>query len=165
MFGVYGCIDSPTVELVDPPDAATSSTPALTDAGSPETPAPAPVPTPTPSVCDARCAAAGGACNGDVCTFVCQGTAACKDDLSCPPGMPCKVSCTGKDACRGVTCRDATSCIIECTSGDPACNGRVTCAGPSCAVTCGVNGCKEDEVRCCADTCTIDGQDARATCR
>ena len=35
-------------------------------------------------VCHESCAAAGGSCDGSVCTFSCNGTQACNDEIVCP---------------------------------------------------------------------------------
>jgi len=164
---VTGCISSPSVSLVDQPDAATLVAD-TSDAGSageadgssstpPEKPAPDAGPGPTPSLCDGRCKNAGGSCNGDVCTFSCPGSAACNDDIICPSGMPCTVTCTGKEACpHEVRCLQATDCNITC-DGENACKNKVSCAGPTCAISCVNKGCSADEVRCCAKSCTFNG--------
>jgi hypothetical protein len=154
---VSACIESPTVELVDSPDAAASSTPPPAPTTTTGGPAPAPS-------CDStRCEPAGGKCVGDACTFECKGEGACKQPIKCPSGMPCNVSCVGDEACEGtIECLDATSCTIHC-SGEHACKQGVICEGQRCAVTCEQKGCSADDVRCCATACTLNG--AAATCR
>lgn len=154
-IGVSGCISSPTVELVDPPggDASTLAADA-SDAGAAEAATDA-ARTPTPT-CDARCAAAGGTCTADVCTFTCPGGPACDKDIRCPSGMACSVTCSGRGACRGVVCLDTTSCTISC-DGDDACGGTVGCGGAQCTITCTNRGCKIDDVRCCAKSCLVNG--------
>jgi hypothetical protein len=148
IVALYACIDSPTVELVDRADGAASSTSS--------TPA-------APGPCDpARCAAAGGTCTDDVCSFTCTGSVRCEASIRCPSGMPCGVSCVGKDACtRRVECREATRCTIVC-DGESACKEGVTCEGPDCAISCKNGGCEDEELRCCATACTVNG--AAATC-
>ena len=147
VFALHACIDSPSVALVEQPDASTSSTTA---------PAPA-------SICDARCTDAGGTCNGDVCTFSCTEAAKCEREIRCPSGIPCEVSCIGKDAClRRVECREAPQCTIVC-DGEGACKEDVACTGTACAITCANEGCQDGKVRCCAEQCTVNGE--AATCR
>ena len=146
---LYGCIDSPTVELVESPDASTNATPAPTD---------------PPPACDPkRCEDARGTCSNDVCTFTCSGERACDHDIRCPSGMPCSIACTGREACnRKVECKESPRCTIAC-DGDDACKEGVTCNGADCAVTCQNGGCDASNVRCCATSCTLDG--VAATCR
>jgi hypothetical protein len=155
---VSGCIESPTVELVDRPDGGASSTSTTPTApSSAETPAPD---ASTPACDAARCIAAGGACTNDVCSFTCTHEAKCEETVRCPSGMPCSVSCLGKDACtRRVECREATRCAITC-DGENACKEGVTCEGPECAITCNDEGCVEDKTKRCATVCTVNGQAA-----
>jgi hypothetical protein len=121
----------------------------------------------------------GGTCDGATCVITCATTGACPSAMVCPPGVPCHVQCTAKQACRSVSCGDASACEIDCVgeracdgnvlsnsetsaiacNGKEACHGNVTCNGDTCAITCSVEGCKMDVVDCCATSCTVNGFD------
>lgn len=158
LVSAAGCIDSPNVELIAAGDAATLAADPPDAGGDSATGTPPKDPTPeAPPACDGRCANAGGTCTNDTCTFTCPGSPGCSNDIKCPSGMPCNITCVGKDACNGrIECKDGTSCVVDC-NGENACKGGVVCTGNQCAVTCANGGCEEDEVRCCAPTCTLNG--------
>lgn len=93
---------------------------------------------------DVACAAAGGACVAGACELVAT------DELprACPPGMPCRVLCSGFRFCRdGVTCAGASWCEVRCI-GFRACQAGVTCGTAQCDVTC-------DGEEACADGITV----------
>jgi hypothetical protein len=113
------------------------------------------------------CNAAGGACEDDVCVIE-QST---EGRVTCPTGMPCRVVCSGMDACRaGVDCGGATTCDVRCV-GENACrDAGVDCGvAATCLVHCegkkacehGGGGPQGDSVECNQSTCevTCDGED------
>lgn len=123
----------------------------------------------TPARCSApTCAGAGGKCDGDACVITCPGSARCGDEIKCPTGMACRVTC-GSKSCKRVTCNGADSCSVTC-DGDQACSDQVTvnsasstvichgkdackkvdCEGANCAVTCDPPSCETKDVHCCA---------------
>ena len=130
--------------------------------------------------CAERCLVAGGTCEDGTCMLSCPGHAGCGSVVTCPPGVPCRITCTGKEACKTVSCGEATRCTVLC-EGEQACKGKVssmatdtsitctgkdacdtdvTCSGATCAVTCSSTdgrGCDPAKVRCCASACTYNG--------
>lgn len=113
------------------------------------------------------CDAAGGTCDGDVCVIETSG----QGRVTCPAGMPCRVECSGRDACRnGVDCDGATTCDVRCI-GENACRDMgVDCGTVDiCLVHCegkkacehGGGGPQADSVECNQSTCevTCDGED------
>jgi hypothetical protein len=82
-----------------------------------------------PSVCN------GGCDNSGTCNVTGNGG----DNITCPPGKTCNISCVG-NACGDITCTNADKCMIMCI-GNSAC-GDVTCGAADCIVTCtGTNAC------------------------
>lgn len=140
----------------------------------------------SPANCNAACT--NGTCDGGWCVIACKGNDC--TSATCPPGVPCDVRCTGKDACKeGVDCAEATACNVLC-EGTAACtNRKIRCKGEACQVTCkgkdacsasidcdagtcalrclGDATCKNGTVSCAADRCSVEcggggknGQDA-----
>jgi hypothetical protein len=63
------------------------------------------------------------------------------DDVTCPAGFRCTITCT-PGTCGNINCSGAASCAITC-SGDNACN-NLTCGTADCTVTCsGTNACND----------------------
>lgn len=132
----------------------------------------------SPDNCNAACD--GGTCDGGWCVMGCGTNGGkCPSSVTCPPGIPCEVHCTGADACRkGVDCGEATACNVLC-SGTASCSEEtVRCKGTACQVTCAAKDaciggiacdagtcvlrclqdstCKNDKVTCHADRCTVE---------
>ncbi len=110
-----------------------------------------------PALCDeSRCGAAGGACMNGACTI--EGRAGMH--YECPSGMPCRVVCSGSDACDYVLCKDATSCDVIC-SGDNACRFGVGCdTADTCTIRCsGDDSCQGSQglpaIGCYSTTCDV----------
>ncbi len=148
-------VDCPLTSTAEVPDAAPSSPDAGADG--PSTPD-APL-----TACQASCP---GSCEGDTCVIDCTSDGSC-ENLSCPSGLPCRVSC-GKNACKRLDCSLASSCDITC-NGKNSCE-EVTCGSGRCEVACnGDKACKRG-VECqsaCACEVTCGGDDAcrdRADC-
>src|SRR5690606_12561894 len=67
---------------------------------------------------------------------------ACSEEIRCPDGFDCTISCSGADSCAGpVVCPvdGAESCEVQC--GQDACKAGVECHATSCTVECGAGGC------------------------
>src|SRR4051812_4320159 len=43
--------------------------------------------------CAQVCPDAGGSCSSGTCAITCPGASACDNDIVCPPGVPCTVTC------------------------------------------------------------------------
>ncbi|MBA3391483.1 MAG: hypothetical protein H0T89_02510 [Deltaproteobacteria bacterium] len=107
------------------------------------------------------CGAAGGTCIGGVCVIE-RGTTAF---VTCPAAMPCRIACSGKDACKmGASCGAATTCEVRC-DGESACVERgVDCGtAATCDVRCfGQAACEHQvsgataSVECRNAACTVE---------
>ncbi len=107
----------------------------------------------SPDNCAAACT--GGTCDAGWCVIDCKG-AACPNGVTCPPGIPCDVRCTGADACKtGVDCGDATACNVLCGGTGACSNGKVRCKGSACRVTCNARDACIAGVDCDAGTCML----------
>jgi hypothetical protein len=116
------------------------------------TPDAATAPHDAPNLCQLGCA--NGTCIDGVCVIDCSATSACQnDDVTCPPGLPCRVIC-GHSACtKKVRCGQASSCEVRC-NGDNSCSDEVVCGVNRCAVHCvGVGACKKTT---CKQACACD---------
>lgn len=86
-----------------------------------------------------------GGCAGGVCLINNP-----SNNVTCPPGMPCRVRCIGTEVCVDqIDCGSSTTCEVECT-GTQACNGlRLECSSATtCALTCGnPSGCNSIDLR------------------
>jgi hypothetical protein len=168
-----GCVDDPTFQQADasaPPDGAGSTNGSSSSSGGP---------TPSDAGPGGRCnpATCAGTCDADTCVIACPGRASCDDEIRCPAGADCRITCSGKAACKKVTCSGgATSCSLTC-DGDQACSDeidlnapsstmvctgkdacrKVACEGAACAVQCDGASCAPKDVRCCAETCLVNG--------
>ena len=171
-----GCISSPSLSTANEPAADGGDD--LSDAGAALEAAPAedaPPDDAAHAACVAACPA-GGTCEGGTCVLACPGIAGCMLGVTCPPGIPCRVSCTGPRSCGTVDCGTASSCRVDC-NGDTAC-GKIRgaaaqtdivctgksacrdtrCDGDTCTVQCAGDACKPADVACCAATsCTVNG--------
>lgn len=84
------------------------------------------------------CPAACTKCSKDGrCEIECG--ASCPKTITCPPGIPCRVRCTGKGNCSGaiIDCLGATSCDVECTRTEACVGAVIRCGGGKCRVACG----------------------------
>ena len=108
---------------------------------------------------DSTCVANGGRCEdgGNNCIIECNEAGTnCLGDITCPPGIGCRVVCAFDDTCiQQVDCTLATSCDVTC-SGKHTCAG-IACAGTSCKVACsGMDSCEMGLIDCKAtDSCNI----------
>jgi len=100
-----------------------------------------PIPTADDSSCGAQCEYAGGRCSSGVCFFDCRATGSCStQQVICPAGVPCDVTCGDRACASNVICHRGSTCDIRCV-GDRACGSEVICEG-DCNVTCsGENSC------------------------
>ena len=101
------------------------------------------------------CEGAGGRCMNGTCTIEGRPNA----DVNCPNGMPCQVTCTGRNACRAVRCHDATSCTVDCL-GEDTCSGVSCDSSETCDVQCeGRRSCPGvdpfESVYCVDSQCTV----------
>lgn len=154
------------VPPVSPPDARTSDG-AAPDGAPSDGGLDAPVDAEDLDAAIAACVAVcpdGSACEGGTCNFDCSGQNACQGSrVTCPPGIPCHVTC-GETACnQAVSCGDASRCAIDCVGNNACQGGRVTCGGSECTVACtGATTCNQ-AVQCNATArCSIScsGSDA-----
>ena len=101
-------------------------------------------------------------CDGVTCTLEC-GAGECAQDITCPAGRACSVTCSGADACGGsIDCSAGTSCDVECT-GPRSCGRPIECGSGSCRVECAGDGSCASTVDCddaCACDLTCAGEDA-----
>lgn len=107
-----------------------------------------------PAECD-RCDAAAG------CSIYCGAGGGGCDNVVCPDGWPCRVTCNGGSACLGaqVHCPDGFPCSVACDGGAACDNLQVLCAGDGpCGVQCGATSCDGAVVGCASGHCS-------ATCR
>ncbi len=84
------------------------------------------------------CPAACTSCTGTTCNILCDGTHPCANPVTCPPGLPCHVTCNATDVCsqRPISCAKATSCRVEC-SQEHACEMvSLECGSGACRLDC-----------------------------
>jgi hypothetical protein len=131
------------------------------------------------AACAAVCGAAGGTCVGATCVIACPGAPSCLTGVTCAPGVPCQIKCVGKTVCGQVSCGTAPSCSIECTgeqaclrvssssaqtvlvcTGKDACKTSI-CSGDTCSIQCWNEGCRIEDLDCCAKQCTVNGAPGR----
>ena len=136
---------------------------------------------PIPSVgdgsCGDQCAHNGGLCSDGTCFFDCQAKGSCaKQQVICPTGVPCDVTC-GDGACtQNVLCNKDSTCNVHC-AGERSCASELICEG-ECHVTCsGLNSCpggtggsvKLLDLKCtgrqsCGSTVQCEGEDCQVSC-
>lgn len=170
-------VEPPKVDAGDPPE---ESLPEIDAAG---------VDASMENCLASSCVDAGGGCDAGWCVIERDAGAVA---VACPPGIPCRVSCSGPDTCKdGVDCASAGACDIECRGKGACANDRVACSGVLCNVACvgdgacvagvacdagqcdvrciGKDACKNSGVTCNADRCTVqcgrlDGGTGKDTC-
>lgn len=126
---------SPSLPAHAPADGATGVDAPLPDATSPG-PRDAGADAPAEAGPDAGCPPSCTRCTLGVCEIECT-TASCDDDdIVCPPGLPCAVTCSGSSACNAkqIVCAPGQRCRLTCTGKD-ACNSvkiAAADAGPVC---------------------------------
>src|SRR5687768_16061121 len=71
---------------------------------------------------------------------VCRIDATEPGHVTCPPGMPCEITCSGSFGCNlNVDCGAATSCTINCNNSQ--CH-QIYCTQTSCTINCrAMNSC------------------------
>lgn len=74
------------------------------------------------------------------------------NNVTCPTGWSCNVTCSRANSCDKIDCDGATSCTVTC-SGVDSCK-ELRCRTGRCAVTCSGNG-SCDAVDC-QDACACD---------
>jgi hypothetical protein len=112
---------------------------------------------PTSYTCELPCSM----CTGGVCAVSC-GSNGCKGELTCAPGMPCEVTCSGNKSCNAlkVNCPAGYACSVIC-SGKSSCSDlKLNCNGIG---PCTLN-CTEPTSDCGTATVTCDTGRCRATC-
>lgn len=139
------------------------------DAASPDAPADASIT--TPPTCDmTSCMAAGGSCVAGACVIH-AGAA-----VTCPANQPCVIEClAGTDCKQGVSCGNASSCVIYCDSMN-ACNGATFTCTKGCTVncdamntcmnghyTCGTDSAHQCDLECCANNACSSSNDHSGT--
>lgn len=73
--------------------------------------------------CECTCPSQCTSCANGICTIDC-GQEQCQSGKTCPPGLPCKIRCSGVHACQGtITCAVGQPCTIECSGAQAACDG------------------------------------------
>lgn len=118
---------------------------------------------------DAGCpAVCTGGCKGGTCSILCANGTHCPK-VTCPPGMPCEVTCIGYDSCtKGVDCTQATSCNITCDTTanpqDPGACHDVDCSGTACTLTCAGEKACQQRLSCDAGSCNVTCGTKEACC-
>jgi len=173
---LIACVSTPDLTTVNDPPGPNTDDAGAADGG--VTNLDSAVPPPDASAiaaCAAACPQVGGTCDGATCVIACPGPPACTTALTCPTGVACKVLCPSEKSCASVDCGSASTCRVECTGKDACrsvrsnagqtelvCSGKdackdIGCAGDACVVQCMADGCKANEVKCCAKQCTVNG--------
>jgi hypothetical protein len=93
----------------------------------------APLP-PNDNSCGRQCVQNGGRCFQGTCFFDCDQPDSCSDQVLCPPGRPCEVTCGTRACSDSVVCGVGAECNIRC-EGELSCARQVICSA-SCDVTC-----------------------------
>jgi hypothetical protein len=112
-------------------------------------------------------------CNGGRCNIVCPGPK-CTSPINCSPGLPCRIFCTVKDACKNKTinCATAESCRVDCAQ-DNGCNATILNAtqASSLCVVCDGNaaspGCNNmvcNDPAACGRSCGAGGMACKNSC-
>ncbi len=105
-------------------------------------------------------------CTADRCTGgTCDSAGFCVitgggEPVHCPPGLKCRVNCTGGKCKMGVFCDGATACVITCTGKDACKDHAVDCGNAStCNVECNgdraCEGSPSQPVQCRASLCEV----------
>ncbi|MBS2015138.1 MAG: hypothetical protein JST00_19765 [Deltaproteobacteria bacterium] len=98
-----------------------------------------------------------GTCEAGTCKIDCSGSNACNGaTVTCPPGIPCGVTCVGSGVCsQGVDCMGSTACSVVCNGSNACANAPVACSGSQCSVACnGSSSCSQGIV-CDAGRCDL----------
>ena len=84
------------------------------------------------------CPAACTSCTGTTCNILCDLTHACTSPITCPPGVPCHVTCNAIDVCslHTISCSKASSCLVDCTQVHACQTMGVDCGNGACRVDC-----------------------------
>lgn len=100
-----------------------------------------PIPGADDGSCGAQCGYAGGRCSQGVCFFDCRANGSCStQQVICPVGVPCDITCGDRACTSNVICHRGSSCDIRCI-GERSCGSEVICEG-DCNLTCsGQNSC------------------------
>jgi hypothetical protein len=100
-----------------------------------------PIPSTGDGSCGAQCEYAGGRCSGGVCFFDCRATGSCStQQVICPAGVPCDITCGDRACTSNVICHAGSSCDIRCV-GERACGSEVICEGDCNVICSGQNSC------------------------
>jgi hypothetical protein len=84
------------------------------------------------------CPSACTSCTGTTCNILCDGTHPCAKPVTCPPGLPCHVTCNATDVCsqRTISCTNATSCRVDCSKVHACEMMGVDCGNGTCRLDC-----------------------------
>jgi hypothetical protein len=105
------------------------------------------------------CPAACTTCTGTTCNIVCDLTHPCATPITCPPGLPCHVTCDSPDACmmHEISCTMASSCLVDCTQLHACQMTSVHCGSGKCRLDC------TGFVDACVSV-NLDGMNAASLC-
>jgi hypothetical protein len=135
------------------------------------------IPTDDDGSCGDLCSHNGGLCSAGTCFFDCRATGSCAvNQVICPAGVPCDVTCGDRACASNVLCRANSVCNIRC-EGEGSCGRELICEG-TCNTTCsGLNSCpggsggsvQHLNLKCtgtgsCGSTVQCEGDDCKVAC-
>ena len=84
------------------------------------------------------CPSSCTSCTGTTCNILCDLTHPCLSPITCPPGLPCHVTCNSLDVCslHTISCSKATSCLVDCTQFHACQTMGVDCGNGACRLDC-----------------------------
>jgi hypothetical protein len=105
-------------------------------------------------LCERSLGCTNGSCVAGVCVIDCSAADSCPSEISCPPNIPCRVTCGDRSCDDRVLCGNASSCEVVC-AGIDACSEEVHCGKAPCTITCsGAGSCKK-KIKC-KESCACD---------
>ena len=104
-------------------------------------------------LCELGCP--NGTCVEGVCVIDCSAPGSCVlSDITCPPNVPCRITCGDLSCTKKVHCGLASACEVQC-NGTNACADEVVCGKAPCDITCAGDGSCKKRVKC-KEACSCD---------
>ncbi len=113
-------------------------------------------PPPTVSHCPPEC---NGGCADGACNILCGEVYGCATTITCPAGLPCKISCSGAGSCPGIPvyCPADHGCEVAYTGANTCPGLPVFCGNGPCEMDCsGLNVCSGAVLICGPNSCTTN---------